>query len=211
MHGLEKSINILAAQETDKKVRDNAVNLLTSIIDDINSGINLWNKFLKSGKAPEEKGLYNGWAGHSIERPLFDLELAARAKASEATNGGSSLDKPLVSLAYSKLDDDETAKDAANAAIAASNDRITRIKALINTIKTTKPKKPAASKPAEKTPSASKSTAKKAAPTKKAETKEKVATKKKAAAKKKAAKKAAPKKKVAQRRRPQRKRRPRKR
>jgi hypothetical protein len=189
MHGLEKSINTLAAQETDKKIRDNAVKLLNGIIDDINAGIGIWKKF-QSGKVSDQPGQFGGWAGHTIETQLYDLQLSARAKANEATEGAANLDDPLVNLAYGKLAEDQTPTDAANDAVAAMNDRVTRIKGLINVIKTTKPKKPAASKPASTKKTATKKKAAKK-PAKKTSAKKKT-TKKKAAAKKKTAAKKKP-------------------
>ena len=211
MHGLEKGVNTVANEETNKKVRENAIELLNGVISDIKSGISVWKNYLKKAGESKQKGAFGGWANFQIERKLFELDLAARDKARDASRGASSLDDPLVELAYNKLHDDQTGADAANDAIAAMEDRVKAVKGLIKKIETTVPKKPsvkkaaapkaaAKKKPAKKPAAAAKAApkkkaAKKAAPKKKA-AKKSVAPKKKAAAKKKVAskKKAAPKK-----------------
>ncbi|MEJ2179774.1 MAG: hypothetical protein P8Y28_04890 [Gammaproteobacteria bacterium] len=197
MHGLKKGINLLATQETNQKVRNNAIDLLNGVIDDINSGVGVWNDYISSGDHSASPGSYGGWTGFSIEDKLWEIELEARDKAKQASNGSSSLDEPLVSLAYNKLEEDQSPTDAAQAAVDAMENRVAQIKSLIDAIKKTKPKKPAAAKkakPAAKKPAAKKKTAKKKVAKKK--TAKKKAVKKKAG-KKKAAKKKATKKKVA--------------
>ena len=202
MHGLEKGINLLATQETNQKVRNNAIDLLNGVIDDINSGIGVWKNYINNGDHSATPGSYGGWAGFSIEDNLWEIELEARDKAKQASNGNSSLDAPLVSLAYTKLHEGQAPTDAANAAVSAMEDRINQIKSLIDSIKKTKPKKPTAAKkakPKAKKPAAKKKPAKKKTAKKKA-TKKKPAKKKaakKKAVKKKAVKKKAAKKKVA--------------
>lgn len=193
MHGLEKGVNTVANEETNKKAREKTIELLNGIISDIKSGSSVWKGYLKKAGDSKDKGAFGGWANFQIERKLFELDLAARDKAREASRGASSLDNPLVELAYTKLHDDQTAADAANAAIAAMEDRVKAIKGLIKKIETTVPKKPAVKKPAAAKAAAKKKPAKKA-PGKKAPAKK--AAKKKPAAKKKAAKKAATKKKA---------------
>jgi len=216
MHGLEKGVHLLATQETNQKIRNNAIDLLNGVIQDINSGIEVWNKFVNSGGCSAKPGSFGGWAGFEMDNTLWELELEARSKSREASNGGSSLDGPLVSQSNVKLDEEQGDLDYAQQAISAMEDRVTRIKSLIDAIKKTKPKKPAAAKPkgaAKKAPAKKKSTQKKAAakksakkkPAKKKPTKKKVVkkapTKKKAPAKKttkkKAVKKQATKKKAA--------------
>ena len=202
MHGLKKGINLLATQETNQKVRNNAIDLLNGAIDDINSGIGVWNDYINSGDHSASPGSYGGWAGFSIEDKLWEIELEARDKAKQASNGSSSLDEPLVSLAYSKLEEGQSPTDAAQAAVDAMENRVAEIKSLINAIKKTKPKKPAAAKKAKsqaKKPAAKKKPAKKKVATKKAAKKKAVKKKvgKKKALKKKAAKKTATKKKAA--------------
>jgi len=207
MHGLEKGVNTVANEETNKKAREQTIELLNGIISDIKSGVSVWKGFLKKAGESKEKGAFSGWANFQIERKLFELDLAARDKAREASRGASSLDDPLVELAYNKLHDDQTAGDAANAAISAMEDRVKVVKGLIKKIETTVPKKPSVKKaPASKAVS-KKKPAKKASPKKKAAKKaapKKKATKK-AAPKKKAAKKAAPKKKAAKKAAPKKK------
>jgi hypothetical protein len=218
MHGLEKGVNTVANEETNKKVREKTIELLNGIISDLKSGSSVWKGYLKKAGESKDKGAFGGWANFQIERKLFELDLAARDKAREASRGASSLDDPLVELAYTKLHDDQTAADAANAAVAAMDDRVKTIKGLIKKIETTVPKKPAVKKPAaskaatkkkpakkapakkaaaKKKPAAKKKAAKKAVTTKKAVKKAAKKAVKKAATKKKAAKKAAPKKKAA--------------
>jgi hypothetical protein len=213
MHGLEKGVNTVANEEMKKKVRENTIELLNGVISDIKSGISVWKGYLKKAGDSKDKGAFGGWANFQIERKLFELDLAAREKAREASNGASSLDDPLVELAYNKLHDDQTAADAANLAVAAMEDRVKAIKGLIKKIETTVPKKPSVKKaaapkaavkkkPAKKAPAAKKAAPKKKA-VKKAATKKKAA--KKAAPKKKAVKKAAPKKKAAKKAAPKKK------
>lgn len=215
MHGLEKGINQLANWEINQTVRKNAIEQLNGVIDDLNKGIGIWKDMLDKGIPKSETGRYGGWAGFTVESKLFELELDARNKAKQASNGQSSLDKPLVALAYGMLPDSQTAEDAANDAIHAMGERITQVKSLIKTIQNTKPKKPAASKSSAsksgakktvkaKTTAKKKSTAKKNAPQKKVAKKKAVKkkalkkkTSKKKAAGKKAAKKKAPTKKRA--------------
>jgi len=197
MQGLDRSINILATQETNKKARAKAIEALSGILSDIKSGIGVWKKFQSSAGNLSAKGSYGGWAGSDIANQLFDINLSAKQKSSSASNGGASLDEPLVAQAFSKLDDDQAASDAADAAISEMEGNIARIKSMIKAIETTVPKKP--KKPKQASAKKKAVTKKKAAPKKKAAAKKKVAPKKKAAAKKKAApkKKAAAKKKVA--------------
>jgi septal ring-binding cell division protein DamX len=210
MHGLEKGVNLLATQETNQKLRDSAIDQLNGVITDIKSAIDVWNKFVKSGGRSTKPGSFGGWAGFEMDNKLWEIELAARSKAREASNGSSSLDKPLVAQSNVKLEEGQGDVDYAQEAISAMEERINRVKALIDAIKKTKPKKPAAAKPAAKakTPAKKattkkKSTQKKVAvkkPAKKKPTKKKAAKKKvakKAPAKKKAVKKKASKKKVA--------------
>lgn len=194
MHGLEKGINQLAAQETNQKVRKNAIDSLNGIIDDLNAGIDVWNDLLSKGIPQSETGGYGGWAGFTIETKLWELELDARDKAKQASNGQSSLDDPLVSLAYGKLTEGQSAEDAARGAVSVMEERIKAVKSLISTIQNTKPKKPAAAKSTAKKAAKTKTSAAKKKPAKKKTTKKK-AVKKKAAAKK-AAKKKPTKKKV---------------
>ncbi|MGD8593153.1 MAG: hypothetical protein PVF82_10000 [Gammaproteobacteria bacterium] len=203
MHGLEKGVNTVANEETNKKAREHTIELLNGVISDIKSGVSVWKGYLKKAGDSKEKGAFGGWANFQIERKLFELDLAARDKARDASRGASSLDDPLVELAYTKLHDDQTAADAANAAIAAMEDRVKAIKGLIKKIETTVPKKPAVKKAATPKAAVKKKPAKKAPAAKKAAPKKKAA--KKAAAKKKAAKKAAPKKKAAKKAAPKKK------
>ncbi|MGD8568525.1 MAG: hypothetical protein PVJ39_10585 [Gammaproteobacteria bacterium] len=206
MHGLEKGINQLAEQETNQKVRKTAIDLLNGIIDDLNAGIGVWNDLLSKGIPQSETGGYGGWAGFTIETKLFELELDARDKAKQASNGHSSLDDPLVTLAYGKLSEGQSAEDAARGAVSTMEERIKRLKSLISTIENTKPKKPAAAKkavkakasPAKKKPAKKKTASKKAVKKKPAAKKaaKKKATKKKAVKKKAATKKKATKKKA---------------
>ena len=190
MHGLEKGVTLLATQETNQKMRDNAIDLLNGVINDIKSGIDVWNKFIKSGGKSAKPGSFGGWAGFSMDNTLWEIELDARSKARQASTGGSSLDEPLVSQSNVKLADGQTDLDCANEAVSAMEGRITRVKSLIDMIKKTKPKKPATAKPA----APAKAKAKKPAAKKKS-TQKKAAVKK--PAKKKATKKKAVKKKVA--------------
>ena len=215
MHGLIKGISQLANYETNQTVRKNTIDLLNGIMNDINSGIGVWNDFLNKGSANASPGSYGGWAGFSIEQELFDLELEARDKAKQASKGQSSLDEPIISLAYSKLSESQTAADACNEAINAMQDRLKQIESMVDMIKSVKPKrqatgsavkssaasdkkksgkKPAAKKKAVKKPSSK--SAKKKSPAKKStkkNTTKKKATKKKVT-KKKAAKKTVKKK-----------------
>jgi len=202
MHGLTKGITQIANYEANQSIRKNTVDLLNGIKNDINSGIGVWNEFLKKGSANTAAGPYGGWAGFTIEQDLFDLELAARDKAKQASNGNSSLDEPLISLAYSKLSEEQTPVHAGNAAIDAMNDRLQQITALIEMIKNIKPKKQASNeaaksstaagkkKPGKKQPAKKKVTAKKSPPVKPKSVKKKT-TKKKVAQKKTSAKKKA--------------------
>jgi len=214
MHGLEKGVHLLATQETNQKIRNNAIDLLNGVIKDLNSGIEIWNKFVSGGGCSAKPGSFGGWAGFEMDNTLWELELDARSKSREASNGGSSLDAPLVSQSNVKLEEEQGDLDYAQQAISEMEDRIKRIKALIDAIKKTKPKKPAAAKSggaAKKAPAKKKSTQKKAAakksakkkpakkkPTKKKSTKKKAVkkapTKKKASAKKSTKKKAVKKK-----------------
>ena len=146
MHGLEKGINQLANHETNQKMRSNAIELLNGVISDLNSGIEVWEGFVQTGSSNSEAGAYGGWAGFTIETQLFEIELDAREKAKQASNGNSSLDQPLVALAYSKLGDSETASDEAKAAIDGMQSRIGKIGELIELIKKTKPKKASTAK-----------------------------------------------------------------
>ncbi|WP_455221258.1 hypothetical protein [Kaarinaea lacus] len=210
MHGLEKGVHLLATQETNQKIRNNAIDLLNGVINDINSGIEVWNEFVKSGGHSTKPGSFGGWAGFEMDNTLWELELQARDKARQASNGSSSLDAPLVSQSNVKLDEDQGDMDYAQQAVSAMEDRTKQIKSMIDAIKKTKPKKPSAAKTkgaAKKAPAKKKSTQKKAAakksakkkPAKKKPAKKKPAKKKavkKAPTKKKAAKKAAKKKAV---------------
>lgn len=203
MHGLEKGVTQLANHEMNAKVRSNAVASLESIIDDINAGIKVWEKFASSGGSNAAAGSFGGWAGFTIEDELWGIELSARDKAKAASSGKSGLDDPLVELAYNKLAESMTPGEYAQNAINAMYERIESIKKLIAMIKNTKPKKDAsgsaatkssAAKPAKK--AKKKSAAKKA---KKKTAKKKTAGKKvkKKAAKKKVSRKKATKKKAA--------------
>ena len=199
MHGLEQGITQLANYEMNAKVRSNAVSLLNGIIDDLNAAIDVWSGFQKSGKLSSAPGSFGGWAGFSIEKKLFEMDLSAREKAKLASAGKSSLDDPVVVLAYSKLGDSESADDRCKSAIDELRNRIGKINELIELINSTKPKKAAATaeqKPVEKASAKKTSGGKKAAkkkatagkPKKKA-AKTKVKTKAKTKSKKKAVKK----------------------
>lgn len=194
MHGLEQGITQLANHEMNSKVRSNAVSLLNGIIDDLNAGIEVWEGFQQSGSGSVSSGpgSFGGWAGFSIEKKLFEIDLNARDKAREASNGRSSLDDPIVVLAYSKLGDSETASERCQNAIDEMRNRIGKVNELIEIINSTKPKKAASTSTAKQ--SAPKSSAGKK-PAKKKSTKKKTAAKKskkkttKTKAKKKAKKK----------------------
>jgi len=198
MHGLEQGITQLANYGMNQTVRSNAVTLLNGIIDDLNEGIKVWKEF-QSGNANAKPGSYGGWAGFTIESKLWELELDARDKAKEASNGRSSLDQPLIVLAYTKLEEGQTASEKCNSAVEEMKNRINTIQELIALIKNTKPKKEstaAATTPkAAKKSSTAKTPAKKKSAKKKS-TKKKQAAKKKPAKKKKAAKKSTKKKAV---------------
>lgn len=194
MHGLEKGVHLLATQETNQKLRTNAIDMLNGVINDIKSGIDVWNQFIKSGGSSTKPGSYGGWAGFEMDNQLWEIELQARDKAREASNGGSSLDEPLVAQSNVKLAEEQGDMDYAQAVVSAMEDRIKRIKALIDTIKKTKPKKPAAAKKAKTT--AKKATTKKKTAKKKAAAKKSAKKKPAKKAKKKAVKKKAVKKKV---------------
>ena len=185
MHGLEKSVNTIAAYETDKKTRERAIELLNEVISDIEQGIGIWRGYLNSATGSVDNGGYGGWAGFTIESDLFDLHMTSRGKAWELSNGGASLDTPLVNLAYAKLKEGQSGTDAANEAIADMDARVKQIQGFIETIRTTKPQKVKA----ETSSASNKSVASKSA--------SKKSTSKKSAAKKSAPKKTAPKKSVA--------------
>lgn len=185
MHGLEKGVNLLASQETNQQVRNKAIDQLNGVINDLASGIETWNQFIKSGNHSAKPGSYGGWAGFAMDNKLWELELEARAKARQASNGSSSLDEPLISQSNVKLTEGQSTVDCAREAVAAMEKRKQSIKSLIDVIKTTKPVKPAAAKPAAKEKPAVK---KPAAAAKKPSTQKKAAAKK--PAKKKPAKKA---------------------
>jgi len=197
MHGLEKGINQLANYELDPKIRSSAVSMLNGIIDDLNAGIKVWEDFMSSGNLSSDAGLYGGWAGFNIEKKLFELDLEARDKAKQASSGASSLDDPLVALAYKKLDDSETASDRSQTAIDSMRERIEKIKSFINLINSTKPKKAAVSGSAGNAKKVSTKSAGKKKTTTKAKKAKKKAVKKKSTQKKSASKKKAPKKKAA--------------
>ncbi|MCI0505801.1 MAG: hypothetical protein L0Z73_06780 [Gammaproteobacteria bacterium] len=210
MHGLEKGVNLLASQETNQQIRNKAIDQLNGVINDLTSGIEIWNQFIKSGNHSAKPGSFGGWAGFAMDNKLWELELEARAKARQASNGSSSLDEPLISQSNVKLTEGQNAVDCVREAVAAMEKRKQSIKSLIDVIKTTKPVKAAAAKTAPQAKSAVKkpaaamkqSTQKKAAAkkpakkqlAKKAPGKQKAAAAKKKAGKKKAAKKAAGKK-----------------
>lgn len=198
MHGLEKGITQLANHEMNAKVRSNAIALLEGISDDITAGIKVWENFSSSGAGNAEPGSFGGWAGFTIERKLFDIELDARDKAKQASGGQSSLDDPLVELAYSKLHEGQTASEHVQNAIDLMKSRIDRINQLIAQIKNTKPKKAAsADSPAKSAATKTKSKKKPAKKKSSARKAKKKSAGKKPAKKKKAAKKKAGKKKVA--------------
>ena len=217
MRGLEQGITQLANYEMNAKVRTNAISLLNGIIEDLNAGIKVWESFLQSGNVGSDPGAFGGWAGFSIEKKLFEIDLEARDKARAASGGKSSLDDPIIVLAYAKLGEEETVDERCNNAIDEMRNRIDKVNELIGLINSTKPKKaPVASaveqsKPkskAGKKPVSKKSTKKKtsAKKSKKKATKTKAKKKakkklvkkttKKKVAKKKAAKKKASKKKA---------------
>jgi len=200
MHGLIKGISQLANYENNQTVRKNTIDLLNGIMSDINSGIKVWNDFLNKGSVNASPGSYGGWAGFSIEQDLFNLELEARDKAKQASKGQSSLDEPLISLAYSKLLESQTPADACNVAINAMQDRLEQIESLIDMIKTVKPKRQASDSDVKvSTASGKKKSAKKQA------TKKKIVKKtsaKSSAAKTKSAKKKTVKKKAVKKKTP---------
>jgi len=214
MHGLEQGIKQMANFEMNQTIRSNAVSMLNGIIDDLNKGIAVWGEFSSSGNTDAKPGAYGGWAGFTIEKKLWEIELEAREKAKGASYGRSSLDAPLIVLAYNKLEEGQSAADKCNSAIDEMKNRINAIKDLIALIKNTKPKKAPAKevtqKPMTKSkaagkPASKKSTQKKQAAKKKVSKKKKASTKKatgkktskKKATQKKAAKKKTGKKKVA--------------
>jgi outer membrane biosynthesis protein TonB len=121
------------------------------------------------------------WTGPGIARKLFDLHLAARAKEDEITSGTSTLEDPLIVLAYRKLSEGESGSAAAQQAVATLGACVARLNAMAESIRTTVPKKSAAKPAAAAKP--------KAAPAPKAAAKKKPAAKKKAAPKKAPAKK----------------------
>ena len=199
MHGLEKSVNQIAVQETDKKIRGRVIELLNEVISDIEQGISIWKGYLTTATGSVNNEGYGGWAGFTIEADLFNLHMASREKAWELSKGGSSLDAPLVNLAYAKLKEGQSDIDAANGAIAEMQARIEQIQGFIEIIEITKPTKVKAllaeKKSTPKKSNAKKKVAKKKVVAKKATPKKK-ATKKKVAVKKTAKKKAVPKKAV---------------
>jgi len=91
MRGLEQGITQLANYEMNAKVRTNAISLLNGIIEDLNAGIKVWESFLQSGNVGSDPGAFGGWAGFSIEKKLFEIDLEARDKARAASGGKSSL------------------------------------------------------------------------------------------------------------------------
>ena len=196
MHGLIKGVTQLADYETNQSIRKNAIELLNGIMNDINSGIGVWNKFLQQGSANAAPGAYGGWAGFSIEQDLFDLELEARDKAKQVSNGNSSLDEPIISLAYSKLAESQTPVDACNTAIDAMNDRLHQLTSLIELIKNSKPKKQGSNVSAKSSSTSIKKKSVKKQAAKKKTVKKKSTSAKPKAVKKKAAKKQAAKKKT---------------
>ena len=128
MYGLEQGITQLANHEMNAKVRTDAIALLESIIDDINDGIKVWQNFSGAGASHAKPGSFAGWAGFTIERELFEIDLNARDKAKQASSGRSSLDDPLIELAYSKLGDAQSAAEHVQNAIAAMQDRVGKIR-----------------------------------------------------------------------------------
>jgi len=206
MHGLIKGVTQLANYETNQAARNSAVDLLNGVISEMNKGIGVWDDFLKKGASKAEPGSYGGWAGFVIEKKLFEIELAARDKAKLASKGQSSLDDPLVSLAYNKLSESQTPSEACQNAMTAMQDRIGQIKELIDLVKTVKPKKQSsttATGTAKKASGSNKQTKRETTQAKVAKKKsakqpaKKVKTKQKASVKKKSAKKASTKSKTA--------------
>ncbi len=218
MQTLEKSVMTLAKHEMNSKVRARAVDLLQSVVSDLNTAAKIWSDFAKSASDSDasEAGAFGGWAGSSIEKDLYDLHLASRANLLEVSGGATSLDDPLVELAYNKLLPGQSSKAAAEAASSVIKSRVGVIQKLIKAIQNTKPvklkgaagktkskasgakkkvtvKKGTGKKAAKKTAGKKKSTKKQ--PAAKKTVKKKVSAKKKPAPKKSATKKQAARKK----------------
>jgi len=189
MQTLETSVMALARHEMNNKTRIQAVKLLQDTISDLEAATAIWTEFAKSASGSTD-GAFAGWAGSQMERDLYDIHLSAREKLLEVTNGATSLDDPLVELAYSKLMPGQSSKGAAENAADVMKSRIGLVQKLIKAVETTKPVKLKVAAVKAKP----KAAAKKGGATKKATAK---TTAKKKAAKKKAAKKAVTKKKVA--------------
>ncbi len=208
MKALELAVKSIATSVTDAARRQRSIELLNGMAKDFQAAADVWSGYAKgSGAAPADPAYLLYWTGPQIAKKLFDIHLEARNKENELTAGRSTLEDPVVTLAYGLVQEGQTGPALAKSAVEMLNTAISRVKAFAETIRTTVPKKGAASSPVVKKASApatkkkaaaKKPAAKKKAPTKKA-TPKKVAPKK-TAAKKPAAKKAKPKKAAKKRR-----------
>lgn len=197
MKALELSVESIATSVTDQVVRQRCIELLEGMAKDCGAAADLWSNYMKqAGPAPQDPTILMNWTGAEMAKALFDLHLGCRAKEIELTQGRSTLEEPIIVLAYRKLNEGESGPAAAQAAVTILNAHVGRLQAMAEMIRTTVPKKAAKSAPAATAKRAAAPAAKSA---KKPTAKKAPAAKKKPAAKakKSPAKKSAPKKKPA--------------
>jgi hypothetical protein len=176
MKALDVAVQAIATTVTNPNERERYIGLLDAMAKDCKSAVAVWRKYLdQPGSPPADPSALIYWTGSSVARQLFDIHLACRDKLVALTNGRATMEDPLISLAYRKLDEGESGPQAAQKAVDEMNATVAHLERLKEQIRTTQPKKTAAAKKpvaAKKAVAAKKPVAaKKSAPAKKAKPK----------------------------------------
>lgn len=199
MKALDLAVQSIATRVADPVERQRYMGLLAGMANDCKAAVDQWQQVLTQAKAPSgEAQVLMNWTGPVVAKSLFDIHLAFRSKMLQVTDHRGDLEDPVIPSAYHRLMPDETGTDYAQTAIEKARQAMLAMQAHAELIRTTVPKKGAATAVAVKVVGkkvAAKKVAAKKAVAKKVATKP--VAKKKSAAKKPVAKSAQKKKVVA--------------
>ncbi len=196
MKALDVAIQSIALRMVDPTERQRYIGLLESMANDCASAVELWRQVITQATTPSvEVAVLMNWTGPAIAKKLFDVHLGFRAKMLAVTDQRGNLEDPVIPSAYHVLKPGETGTSYAQTAIEQARQAMLALRAHVETIRSTVPKKVAA--PVVAVKKNSKAAAPKNVTTKKSLIKKAVVkpvAKKRPAAKKPVAKKAAAKK-----------------
>lgn len=147
MNSLEKAVELVLRWPASRNAqRAEVISHLEAIIKDCRAALAVWQAYLDNPGAPGARWALITWLGPERVKQLHEINLSARAhlKALADTAGPEAgrfilFEEDVIEMAYRQLPHGETGPDAAKASIAVMNERIARLSAWVERLRSAKP------------------------------------------------------------------------